>query len=288
LQKVNIIITRASILQEDLPDWNYNEQIKFNFITLPLLSFQRIDSNEIKYAIERIRLNYYDVLVFLSANAVNIFFEILQEQSDFNFLFKNLTNMKFVVIGPKTMKALSNYGIISELVNSNSSNYSSSEVIHFLMKLEEENKYAHNDKFSRILLPRSSESMRSDNYIKLNFDTISLDQVLFYEIKVKAKLSDFERLRKVINSSKDYEKNFMIFTSPSAVRIFFQQVVSEFPQLVGMRDKEILHRLNATVILSIGPKTSFELKKRGIAYEESMNHTVKGVLELIHKFIQEK
>lgn len=288
MQKVNIIITRASISQEDLPNWNHKEQIKFNYITLPLLSFQRIDSDEVRYSIERIRQNYYDVLVFLSANAVNIFFEILREQSDSNALFKNLANMKFVVIGPKTMKALSNYGIIAELANSNSSNYSSSEVIHFLMKLDEENKYGNNDKYSRILLPRSAESMRSDNYIKHNFDTIFLDQVLFYEIKDKTKPSNFEQLRKIINTSKGDEKNFMIFTSASAVRIFFQEVISEFPQLMGMRDKEILHQLSAGVILSIGPKTSIELKKRGIDYEESSNHTINGVLELIHKFIQKK
>lgn len=285
MQKVNIIITRATISQEDLPNWNQYEQIKFNCITLPLLSFQRIDSDEVKYAVEGIRQNYYDSLIFLSANAVKIFFEILQEQSDFNFLFKNLTKMKFIVIGPKTMKSLSNYGIISELANTNSSNYSSSEVIQYLMKLEKENKNAKNDKFFRILLPRSAESMRSDNYIKLNFDTISLDQVLFYEIKNKTKLGNLEQFRKVVNSSEEYGKNIMIFTSPSAVRIFFKEVMSEFPQLIGMRDKEILNHLNTSAVLSIGPKTSMELKKRGIDYEESSNHTIKGVLELVHKFV---
>ncbi|HEU5119389.1 MAG TPA: uroporphyrinogen-III synthase, partial [Candidatus Nitrosocosmicus sp.] len=95
MQKINIIITRASISQEDLPSWNYNEEAQFNYITLPLLAFQRIDSDEVNYSIERIRHNYYDILILMSANAVNIFFEILQEQSDFNTLFKNLSNMKF-------------------------------------------------------------------------------------------------------------------------------------------------------------------------------------------------
>jgi uroporphyrinogen-III synthase len=285
LQKVNIIISRASISQEDLPNWNHDEQIKFNYITLPLLSFQRIDSNEVKCAIERIRQNYYDVIILLSANAVNIFFEILREQRDFKTLFKNLTNMKFVVIGPKTMTALSKYGITSELANNNNSNYSSSKIIHFLMKLEEENKHKKKDKLTKILLPRSAESLKSDNYIKLNFDTIFLDQVLFYKIKDKTKLGNFEQLAKIVNRSKDYEKNFIIFTSPSAVRTFFQDIISELPQLIGMRDKEILHRLNASVILSIGPKTSIELEKRGIEYNESSNHTVKGVFELIRKFI---
>jgi uroporphyrinogen-III synthase len=285
LQKVNIIISRASISQEDLPNWNHDEQIKFNYITLPLLSFQRIDSNEVKCAIERIRQNYYDVIILLSANAVNIFFEILREQSDFKTLFKNLTNMKFVVIGPKTMTALSKYGINSELANNNNSNYSSSKIIHFLMKLEEENKHKKKDKSTKILLPRSAESLKSDNYIKLNFDTIFLDQVLVYKIKDKTKLGNFEQLAKIVNRSKDYEKNFIIFTSPSAVRTFFQDIISELPQLIGMRDKEILHRLNASVILSIGPKTSIELEKRGIEYNESSNHTVKGVFELIRKFI---
>lgn len=285
MQKVNIIITRASISQEDLPNWNHDGQIKFNYITLPLLSFQRIDSNEVKCAIERIRQNYYDVIILLSANAVNIFFEILREQRDFKTLFKNLTNMKFVVIGPKTMTALSKYGITSELANNNNSNYSSSKIIHFLMKLEEENKHKKKDKLTKILLPRSAESLKSDNYIKLNFDTIFLDQVLFYKIKDKTKLGNFEQLAKIVNRSKDYEKNFIIFTSPSAVRTFFQDIISELPQVIGMRDKEILYHLNASVILSIGPKTSIELEKRGIEYNESSNHTVKGVFELIRKFI---
>lgn len=280
---MNIIITRSLVSKDDISDWDdKHTKVDVRFIPLPLLHLQRIDSDQVKNSIEKVRQNYYDILIFLSVNAVNFFFEIMQEQRDFGMLFKNLSTMRSVAIGPKTMQALSNYNLTSEFPN-NSDNYSSTEVVRFLINLEEINKK--NNKRTRVGIPRSAESIKSDNLILLNLDTIILDQPFIYEVKDKRDRDIYKNWKKVIDSVKRDQRNFMVFTSPSAVRIFFNEIVTVIPHLVDKEDSDILNYLNINTVTSIGPKTSSELKKRGINFKESPIHTVRGVLKMIYKSI---
>lgn len=284
MENIHIVITRPTIIPEDIPAWEEKISMNVDFIPLPLLSFKRIDSEAVRQSIEKIRLTYYDILIFLSSNAVNIFFEILQEQSDFNSLLNILANKEIIAIGPKTMQSLSKYGIISEFPNS-SNNYSISEINYFLSKLNEENKRKNNKESSKILIPRSAESVKSKNLIEKKLDTIILDQVFFYEIERQNNIDNFKRWKKIMNLTKKTEKTYIVFTSPSAVRSFFKDIVLQFPYLSNKTDKVIINYMNVHAVLSIGPKTSNELKIKEIDFVESPVHTLKGVLELIYRSI---
>ena len=46
-------------------------------------------------------------------------------------------------------------------------------------------------------------------------------------------------------------------------------------------EQELLNFLGIKVIISIGPKTSEELKKRNIVYLESEEHTINGALKYL-------
>ena len=50
-------------------------------------------------------------------------------------------------------------------------------------------------------------------------------------------------------------------------------------------EQELLNFLGIKLIISIGPKTSEELKKRNIAYLESAEHTIKGTLNHLLKYM---
>ncbi len=291
------MITNEGVSIDDIQNQNQNQNIdqahldKIELIALPTISFNKIDSSEVRESFRRLSSGFYNYCIFLSSNAVKIFFEIAKNQHNYKRIMEELNKINIIVIGPQTKKILQGYGFKSELGSSTKiidKKYSSSEIIGFLENLEREYKTEYQNEIPKILMPRSAESVKSNNYIDTKFKHIILDQVFFYETKENKNVSKSEEWKKLIELPDQVEKTFLIFTSPSAVRSFFKIIYHQFSQLSDHKnEREVLQALNVNKIVSIGPKTSLELKKNKIDFIESSEYTINGALESLLRLIKQ-
>ena len=148
----------------------------------------------------------------------------------------------------------------------------------------------------KILIPRSTRSQKSNNMVTKMCSNLILDQVFFYETVEFDKTEASHEWDQFYSMVRQKKLKFMIFTSPSTVRAFFKIVTNSIAhhqkQLSPLlpptvqNEQHLMDCLGIKSIVSLGPKTSEELKKRKIVYLESDEHTVKGainhILEKLH------
>jgi uroporphyrinogen-III synthase len=287
------MITNEGVLINDIQNGNIDQEHLNNIklIALPVININKIDSQEVKESFKKISSGFYNYCIFLSSNAVKIFFDMAKNEPDYERIMDELNKMKLIVIGPKTKKILQNYGFESKLGSSttsiNDKKYSSSEIIEFLENLEREYKTKYQKEIPKILMPRSAESIRSNNYINRKFKYIILDQVFFYETSENKNASNSENWKELLELPNRNKKNFLIFTSPSTVRSFFKIMHTQFSQVSDHKsEREVIQALNVNMVISIGPKTSLELKKNKIDFTESSEYTINGALGLILRLIK--
>ena len=287
------MITNEGVLMNDFQNGNIDQDHLNNIklIALPVININKIDSQEVKESFKKISNGFYNYCIFLSSNAVKIFFDMAKNEHDYERIMDELNKMKLIVIGPKTKKILQNYGFESKLGSSttsiNDKKYSSSEIIEFLENLEREYKTKYQKEIPKILMPRSAESIRSNNYINRKFKYIILDQVFFYETSENKNASNSENWKELLELPNRNKKNFLIFTSPSTVRSFFKIMHTQFSQVSDDKsEREVIQALNVNMVISIGPKTSLELKKNKIDFTESSEYTINGALGLILRLIK--
>lgn len=287
------MITNEGVLMNDIQngniDQNHLDNIKL--IALPIININKIDSQEVKESFKKLSNGFYNYCIFLSSNAVRIFFDMAKNEHNYERIMDELNKMNIIVIGPKTKKILQNYGFESKLgystTNINDKKYSSSEIIEFLENLEREYKTKYQKEIPKILMPRSAESIKSNNYINTKFKYIILDQVFFYETSENKNASNSENWKELLELPNRIEKTFLIFTSPSTVRSFFKIMHTQFSQISDHKsEREVIQALNVYKVISIGPKTSLELKKNKIDFTESSEYTINGALELILRLIK--
>jgi uroporphyrinogen-III synthase len=293
LEKIIIVITNESVLINDIQNQNIDQDHLDNIklIALPIIHVNKIDSQEVKESFKRLSNGFYNYCIFLSSNAVRIFFDMAKNEHNYERIMDELNKTNIIAIGPKTKKILQNYGFESRLgssiTNINDKIYSSSEIIEFLENLEREYKTKYQKEIPKILMPRSAESIKSNNYINTKFKYIILDQVFFYEISENKNVSNSENWKELLQLPNRIEKTFLIFTSPSTVRSFFKIMYTQFSQISNHKSqREVIQALNVNKVISIGPKTSLELKKNKIDYTESSEYTINGALELIIRLIK--
>jgi len=287
------MITNEGVLMNDFQNGNIDQDHLNNIklIALPVININKIDSQEVKESFKKISNGFYNYCIFLSSNAVKIFFDMAKNEHDYERIMDELNKMKLIVIGPKTKKILQNYGFESKLGSSttsiNDKKYSSSEIIEFLENLEREYKTKYQKEIPKILMPRSAESIKSNNYINRKFKYIILDQVFFYETSENKNASNSENWKELLELPNRNKKNFLIFTSPSTVRSFFKIMHTQFSQVSDHKsEREVIQALNVNMVISIGPKTSLELKKNKIDFTESSEYTINGALGLILRLIK--
>jgi uroporphyrinogen-III synthase len=293
LEKIIIVITNEWVLMNDIQNQNIDQDHLDNIklISLPIININKIDSQEVKESFKRLSNGFYNYCIFLSSNAVRIFFDMAKNEHNYERIMDELNKTNIIAIGPKTKKILQNYGFESKLgsstTNINDKKYSSSEIIEFLENLEREYKTKYQKEIPKILMPRSAESIKSNNYINTKFEYIILDQVFFYEISENKNVSNSENWKELLQLPNRIEKTFLIFTSPSTVRSFFKIMYTQFSQISNHKSqREVIQALNVNKVISIGPKTSLELKKNKIDYTESSEYTINGALELIIRLIK--
>jgi uroporphyrinogen-III synthase len=289
-------------------------------ITVPLYSKDITDSIK---KIEEGFYNYYIFLsthavdiFFKRIKREKNFNIILHQIQSTNKRYKN----NFIAIGPNTKKEIEknnlNVELASDAVAANynyipildnyKKDYSINSIIEFLDNLDKSNeemkKENGEEEKIKILIPRSAESQKSNNLITKKYKNLILEQVFFYETIEYNKIepsNQWSKFKRLVNQK---ELEYLIFTSPSTVRAFFKIIVNNIHLVKEEVEKEeqaesaiflstikneqeLLNFLGIKLIISIGPKTSEELKKRSIAYLESAEHTVNGALKYLLKII---
>lgn len=309
----NIAITKEEIDEDDIPQQNTDRRDeKINIIALPTIVTIPISSKNISTTIKKIEGGFYNYYVFLSAHSVNIFFNTIEKEKNSCKIFQQITkgnkenNSMFIAIGPKTKKAIEKRGLKSSLAadaadNHNSDNtklgYSLGSITKFLGDLDKSNDG--NKEKIKVLMPRSTESQKSNNTVTKTYNNLILDQVFFYETVEFDKTYESHEWDKFYILVSQKKLRFMIFTSPSAVRAFFKIITNSItqnqkqlspllppPTAAVQNDQHLIDCLGIKSIVSLGPKTSEELKKREIAHLESEEHTVKGAINYLMERIR--
>ncbi|MBA3749520.1 MAG: uroporphyrinogen-III synthase [Nitrosopumilus sp.] len=297
MSDINVAITKEEIEEDDIPQQIISKiNKKINIITLPTIITIPIYSKDIANSIKKIENGFYDYYIFLSARSVDIFFKTIKnEKNSSNILQEilkiNKKNGTFIAIGPKTKKALEKNNLkaniaITDTVNTNIDikvEFSLHSIMKFLDNLDKNNE---KEKI-KILMPRSAESQKSNNFIKKTYENLVLEQIFFYKTIEFNKIEESNEWNKFKSLVYQKELKYLIFTSPSAVRAFFKIVVNsiyvEKQVLLSTikNEQELVHFLGIKLIISLGPRTSEELKKRDIMYLESTEYTVKGALKYL-------
>ena len=202
-------------------------------------------------------------IIFLSSNAVDVFFEIATSLNVVNKIVADL-NSKFTVIaiGPSTKSTLIKNNIVGSKVPQD---HSSLGIIELLSQLK-------NDKYeSKIIVPRSKKADKflKEQLLELGFE---IDEFYIYNV-IPAEVDSvwlefFELVRKKKIDS-------LIFTSPSNVNYFINIIDNHSSDLLPLVSK-------IKLILSIGPLTSEVLFKYNIPFSESKNHSLEGIYETLY------
>lgn len=307
---INIAITKEEIEKDDIPQQNicgFEKEKKINIIALPTIITIPISSKETVNSIKKIENGFYNYYIFLSAHAVEIFFKSIKKEKNSNNILQEISktyeknNNNFIAIGPKTKKEIEKNNLKANLAatvntatntaDANSkTDYSINSIIEFLDNLDKN--YEEKEKI-KILIPRSAESQKSNNLITKTYKNLILEQVFFYETIGYNKIEESIEWNKFKDLVYQKELKYLIFTSPSAVRAFFKIIVNNniyegekqqqliLPPSAIRNEQELVNFLGIKVIISIGPKTSEELKKRNIVYLESAEHTINGALKYL-------
>jgi uroporphyrinogen-III synthase len=298
----NIAVTKEEIDEDDIPQQDTihcNEKI--NIIALPTIVTIPLCSKNISATVKKIGSGFYNYYVFLSAHSVNIFFNAIEKEKNSSSILQEITkenkenNNRFIAIGPKTKKAIEKRRLESSFATATIANhnansiklgYSLSSIMKFLDDLDKSNE-GKKEK-TKILMPRSAESQKSNNIVTKTYSNLILDQVFFYETVEYDKTEESHEWDRFYVLVRQKKLKSIIFTSPSAVRAFFKIITNSIthhekqlslllPPTV-QNEQHLMNCLGIKTIVSIGPKTSEELKKREIDYSESEEHTVKGAI----------
>ncbi|WP_455539002.1 uroporphyrinogen-III C-methyltransferase [Terrisporobacter sp.] len=243
----NIVVTRcrtqSSLISEKIRDMGGNP------IEIPTIKIQRVQENhELEFEIER--LKEYTYIVFNSKNAVDIFFDKL---NDMNFDARALSNIKVCAVGAETAKAIKSKGIIADIVPKK---YVSEGLYEELKDIINEN--------DKILIPRAKNAR--DFLVKKLSEKCYVKEVITYESVIDTNNKNLAL--KVID---DEDIDYITFASSSTVK--------NFMQLIG---KDNIQKLNNKKIISIGPITSktvedFEVK----VYKEAKEATIDSIIDAI-------
>jgi len=195
MNNINIAITKEDIeIKNDTFFLQCSDYIdkKINLILLPTIITVPLCSEEIKGSLKKIEEGFYDYYIYLSVNAVNIFFNTIKGEKNYPKIIEKIQRYNsdnigsnIIAIGPKTKKEIEKHGLKANLTEFSNiqkkekdddkntdinrkevpkkiPDYSSKSIIDFLDKLDISTKEENNIK---ILIPRSSESQKSNNLI---------------------------------------------------------------------------------------------------------------------------
>jgi uroporphyrinogen-III synthase len=207
----------------------------------------------------RFSFNENDYFIFLSVNAVQLFFEFAKRINRCDDIVRILNKKVTVVaIGNSTSNSLNENGITVGYVPSKSS---SEGILKIFPKTE---------KARKIVIPRSR---LADDYLRENLMRLGyqVHEFYLYDVKPSGIDDNWIDFSKLLGDNKI---DSLIFTSPSNVRFFFE--------IIKMISEDLLQNIKKIdPVISIGPKTSKELLKYDIRFTESDMHSLNDVADLL-------
>lgn len=216
-------------------------------IALPTIEIVPAGPQAVQEFLDKLQSKKYDYCAFMSSQAVNILFDLAGEKA-----VLALNSTQVIAVGPKTKQSLKEHGIQVKLVPDK---FSSAGLVEMLSKLKPAGK--------KIIIPRSSEANEFAAQA-LTILGMQVDEVFLYTVQTSAPSSVWNEFSSLLQKK---QVDAVIFTSASSVNSFFEIMGS-------------IQLGKLTKVISIGPFTSKELKKRKIRCLEAEEHTVMGALEL--------
>ena len=243
----NIMVTRSrtqsSSIVEKIMDLGRNP------IEIPTIKIEKIENNtELENEINNIK--DYTYLVLTSKNAVEIFFDKLEEM---NLDTRALANLKVCAIGSATAKEIKSRGIIADIVPK-------AFVAESLFD-ELKDKLTKED---NILIPRARNAR--DYLVDKLSEICTVKEVHTYESVIDTSKKD-----EILDILEKEDLDFITFASSSTVR--------NFVEIIG---QDNLDKINSSKVISIGPITSATAEELNInVYKEAETATIDKIVEAI-------
>lgn len=243
----NIVVTRcrtqSSSLVEKISDMGGNP------IEIPTIKIQKVEDNkELEAEIDKIK--DYTYIIFSSKNAVDIFFDKLNEMG---YDARALYNSKICAVGGETAKAIKSKGIIADIVPRK---YVAEELYEELKDIVNEN--------DKILIPRAKNAR--DFLVNKLSEKCYIKEVITYESVI-----DNDKKNLALEVIEDEKIDYITFASSSTVKNFIT--------LIG---EENLKKLENKKIISIGPITSKTIEGFGLeVYKEAEVATIDSMIDTI-------
>ena len=243
----NIMVTRSrtqsSSIVEKIMDLGGNP------IEIPTIKIEKLENNtELENEINNIR--DYTYLVLTSKNAVEIFFDKLEEM---NLDTRALANLKVCAIGSATAKEIKSRGIIADIVPK-------AFVAESLFD-ELKDKLTKED---NILIPRARNAR--DYLVDKLSEICTVKEVHTYESVIDTSKKD-----EILDILEKEDLDFITFASSSTVR--------NFVEIIG---QDNLDKINSSKVISIGPITSATAEELNInVYKEAETATIDKIVEAI-------
>lgn len=243
----NIVVTRcraqSSALAEKISEMGGNP------IEIPTIKIQKVEDNkELEVEIDKIK--DYTYILFSSKNAVDIFFDKLNEKG---YDSRVLCNSKICAVGGETAKAIKLRGIIADIVPQK---YVAEGLYEELKDIINEN--------DKILIPRAKKAR--DFLINKLSEKCYIKEVITYESVI-----DNDKKDLALEVIEDENVDYITFASSSTVKNFIT--------LIG---EENLQQLKNKNIISIGPITSKTIEEYGLeVYKEAEVATIDSMIDAI-------
>ncbi|HXL35965.1 MAG TPA: uroporphyrinogen-III synthase [Ktedonobacteraceae bacterium] len=214
--------------------------------------------------------NWYDWLVFTSANGVQICFERMNR---LGYHVKSIVEVRIAAIGPATASTLRKYGVEVDLVPAT---YIAEAVFSAL--IDDAFKQGEQLVGKRLLLARAAEA-RNVLVHELHRVGVEVDVVAAYRTVGVDK--DNEQGQRILRQLEAQELDIITFTSSSTVRNFMQWLtvqIGSFSETFIQRTVEFAR----PKIACIGPITSQTARECGLkVHIEAQVYTIAGLVEAI-------
>jgi uroporphyrinogen-III synthase len=221
-------------------------------IALPTIEIVPAGPQAAQVFLDKLQSIKHDYCAFMSSQAVNVLFELADGK-----VIPALNSTKVIAGGPKTKQSLKEHGLQVTLVPEK---FSSAGLVDLLSKLKPEGK--------KIIIPRSGAANEFASQALADLG-MEVDEVFLYTVQTCKPTPVWSEFSSLLQEKRI---DAVIFTSASNVCSFFD--------IMGN-----MHLDNLTKVVSIGPFTGKELKKRNIQCLEADEHTVMGALELARHIV---
>jgi uroporphyrinogen III methyltransferase/synthase len=214
--------------------------------------------------------NWYDWLVFTSANGVQICFERLHR---LGYDVDSIGEVRIAAIGPATARTLRKYGAKVDLVPVT---YIAEAVASAL--IEDARKQGEQLVGKRLLLARAAEA-RNVLIHELQLVGVEVDVVAAYRTVGIDK--EVEQGQRILRQLEAQELDIITFTSSSTVRNFMQWLIEHGGSFTETFIRRVV-KCSRPKIACIGPITSQTARECGLkVHIEAQEYTIAGLVEAI-------